>query len=107
MAFLFRTYFMWDFFNMIALIVIAFISAIINTCKPRLAMLYFIAFTALVACSAIFLYFLGLVWRFSGPGMLVSGESIGDKPESTSAIEWEKIIDDAGFQIHGGQVMKI
>ena len=93
---------------MVAFLVVLLITSLIRICDAKVANQYLIAFSSAIVCSQLFHLFLGLVWRFSSPGRLVSGDRLGRSrpPSDQTEAEWKaNVIDVAGYQLHGGRFM--
>ena len=80
-ASLFRTYFVWGFWNIVAQLVVVITSTLIYQCRPDLALFQLFSFTAAIMCSNLFHFFLGILWRFSKVGKTVSGEFLAKEAD--------------------------
>lgn len=106
MAHVFRTYFTWGFWNIAAEAIIICFCSIVYCWKPVMACYQFVSFSGFVMVSSLFHFFLGLSWRFSSAGKVVSGDFLGKRPEDTSESAWATQLREKGYQIHGGTFMK-
>ena len=94
-AFLFHTFFAWGFWNIVVQVGILLVTALVYCLwKPSIALFWLVAFSSAVACSSLLQFFLGLVWRFSYPGKLASGELFVTKEDLT-----EDQIAQGGYQL--------
>lgn len=88
MAQVYRIFFMWGFWNIFAELMIICFTAVVYCWRPAAAIYQFFSFTLFVIASSLFHFFLGLSWRFSSAGKVVSGDLLEKKAESMSETEW-------------------
>ena len=101
-AWLFRTYFQWGFWNIVIHFLVAIVTGIVYMCNPRYAMFQFGALFCAVETSTFLQFFLGILWRFSSVGKLASGETL--KPEEVADGD---ILSEGGYQLQGGKFMRL
>uniref|UniRef100_A0A7S3I5K0 Uncharacterized protein n=1 Tax=Favella ehrenbergii TaxID=182087 RepID=A0A7S3I5K0_9SPIT len=107
MAHVYRIFFMWGFWNIVAEFFIIVLAIVVYySWKPAVAVYQFVSFSGFVLVSSLFHFFLGLSWRFSSAGKVVSGELLGKKPTDMAEDAWEASLREKGYQIHGGSFMK-
>ena len=92
MANVYRIFFMWGFWNICAEFLIIAAAAIMYCWKPSVAIYQFFSFTAFVIASSLFHFFLGLSWRFSSAGKVVSGDMLENKASEMSESEWQTML---------------
>ena len=85
-AHMFRIYFRWGFWNVIAQIIVLIGAFVVYRWNPTMAFFHYVAFSAAIMASALFHFFLGMAWRFSEPGRLAAGEFL-EQGEKTDE-EW-------------------
>ena len=88
MAQIFRIYFTWGFWNIIAQFIVIAAAIIVYCFKPSVAIYQFFSFTGFIIASSTFHFFLGLSWRFSSAGKAASGDMIAPKASDMSESEY-------------------